>query len=96
MSEVEKNYDPYFVRSNRFLQQIADKCLRKVFVNCLNIVEMKWGKHFDGYEEVRANILRTGNDAVRDLCKTIEEDFNIESIPSKLTVHFKPTGKEGQ
>ena len=96
INDIKKDTGEYALKSNDKLKDLAEKQIRKVFVTCLNCIEMRFGKHFEGYEEIRANILRVGNDAVRDLRSKISEDFNIEAIPDKITVYFKgkDEGKE--
>lgn len=86
---IERRNDQTATRGAHLLKDLVEKKIRKVFVNSLRIIEMKWGKNFDGYEEIRAEILRNGNDAVRDARKLISERFNVEEISDVETVVFK-------
>lgn len=89
MNEIEKKDDAYSRKSSEALQELVGQSIKKVFVGCLNAIEMKFGKNFDGYDILRANVLRLGNDSIREIQDKIGEDFNVEMIPDILTIHFK-------
>jgi len=93
---IEKRDDADARKGSDLLKSVVEKKIRKVFVNSLRIIEMKWGKSFDGYEEIRAEILRNGNDAVRDVRKLIADKFNVEEISDVETVVFKNNDRKGR
>lgn len=89
MKPVEKRTDNYSVRSEQSLKLHAKKTITSVFVQALKCIELKFGKNFEGYEQLRSEILRAGNNAIRDLSDVIGLRFNVEEIPEVLTVRFK-------
>jgi len=81
MSKREKKTDVYSVRSARSLQSFIDRRIKNVFKTALKCVEIKFGKDFEGYEKIRAEILRAGNDGIRQIKEAIDEQFNVEELP---------------
>jgi hypothetical protein len=94
MLEITKRKDSYAVKSSHLLKTHIYKHIKEVFVTALKCIEIKFGKGFDGYEEMRKEILDKGNAAVRAISDTIDEDFNVEKLPDITKVYFK-VGEEG-
>jgi hypothetical protein len=93
INKIEKKIDHYSIKSASVLKQMIHHHIKRVFVSALKIIEIKFGKNFEGYEALRAEILRTGNDSIRDIEKAIDTRFNIEQIPEILIVKFKDKNK---
>lgn len=92
---IIKRVDPTAKRSSLALKEALRKRVKFVFVNALELMEIKFGKNFDGYDELRAKILRVGNDAIRTIELTVD-GYNVEKVPN-TTVVFAQTGdEEGQ
>ena len=80
----------------------VEKKIKEVFTSALEAVEIRFGSQFDGFENLRARILRVGNDAIRTLHESIENKYLIarqsESINIDVkngTVEFKGGKDEG-
>lgn len=82
------------IRACELLKQNIKKQIKGVFVNALKCVEIRFGKDFDGYESIRGEILRAGNDAIRNLENLIDTKINAEIIQDVMTVRFQE-GREG-
>lgn len=63
------------------LKDQIDKKIKGVFKTCLDRIELVFGKEFDEYEILRKQILRAGNDAIRDLQEQIDRAYRIEKLP---------------
>lgn len=93
LEDIQKKSDQRSLRSEAMLIEAVERRIKKVFVTALKCVEIKFGKDFDGYDTLRAEILREGNDAIRDLREVIKEGYNVEAIPKEvLTVQFGNRG----
>lgn len=93
LQNIDKKSDSRSLLHEARLCTAIEKRIKKVFVTALKCVEIKFGKEFPGYEELRAEILREGNDAIRDLRELINRAYNIEEVPQEvLTIKF--AGKE--
>lgn len=97
MKKVEKRRDTYAIKSAEVLKEKVRKEIKNVFKKALVCVEIKFGKDFDGYAAMRAEILRAGNDAIRNIDTVIDGRFNIESVPDVLTfiIGREKENKEG-
>lgn len=91
---IRKNEDPHYIRSSEALKNIVERKIKSTYVGALKCIEIKFGTNFEGYEQIRREILRIGNDAIRDISSTIDSSFNIEQIPEVLTIKFIDKGKE--
>jgi len=85
--------DPYLDKSREHLRFLLYNQLKSVFVGSLNAVENKLGKNFPAYSQLRAEILRIGNDKIRDMHEILSE-FNIEAISNTSEFSHKEKGKE--
>lgn len=94
MQEINKRHDKYAKKSADILKKKIRYSITSVFKTTLDMVELKFGKNFDGYEDLRAKILRTGNDAIRELEESINSKYNIEMLSNILTVVFREQEKE--
>jgi len=86
MEDVRKRRDAFSKRSAHSLKRACNKEITRVFVTALECMEIRFGRDFEGYNELRAKILRVGNDSKRRLDEIIEEGFNIEKIPHYTVV----------
>ncbi len=73
-----------------------EKSIKEVFISALEAVEIRFGSDFEGYQNIRAKILRVGNDAIRNLEELVDSKYSIErkseSIEFKInkgTVEYK-------
>lgn len=89
MSKIEKRTDKIARNSGQVLNKYIEDSIKNVFIGALSCIEIRFGKDFEGYKEIRADILRKGNDSIRKLHEVIENRFNIEQIPNIVTVNFK-------
>lgn len=83
-------------KNNKFREQSAallkaevTKEIKTVFKAALNCLEIRFGTDFEGYEATRAQILRAGNDAIRNVSRIIDDKFIIERVREVFTVRFK-------
>jgi len=83
--DIRKRIDPIARRSAASLKESLNKRVKFVFVTALECIEMRFGKAFDGYDELRAKILRVGNDAVRAIEEMVD-GCNIEKVPVMTVV----------
>lgn len=63
------------------LKDQISKKVKGVFKTCLDRIELVFGTEFDEYEILRKQILRAGNDAIRDLHEQIDRAYKIEKLP---------------
>ena len=52
--------------------------IRAVYKTALDSIELRFGREFEGFKELRARILRAGNDAVRKIEAAFEEEDGKE------------------
>lgn len=72
--------DPYLSKSKDFLRHSLYNQIKDVFVGSLNAIENKLGKSFPAYPQLRAEILRIGNDKIRDMHNLLDDHFNVEMV----------------
>ena len=84
MSSTGEVSETFLRKSSDFLKKRMEVRVKRLYVSALECIEIKFGREFDGYEEIRAKILREGNDAVRDLSKIVDE-FRVEAVPQVTT-----------
>lgn len=63
------------------LKDQISKKIKSVFKTCLDRIELVFGTEFDEYEILRKQILRAGNDSIRDLHEQIDRAYRIEKLP---------------
>lgn len=93
MNEIQKRTDRYAVQSATNLKAQVAKEVKSVFITALKCIEMKFGRDFDGFEAIRAEILRAGNDAIRRVEDVLDTRYNIEIVPTVIKVQFTPEQK---
>jgi len=71
--------DPYFLKSKEYMRHFLYNQIKDVFVGSLNAIENKLGKTFPSYPQLRAEILRVGNDKIREMHDLLDS-FNIEMV----------------
>ena len=54
---------------------------------------MRFGRNFEGFESIRSEILRIGNEAIRQSEVVIDNGYNVEIVPEVLTINFSGSGK---
>ena len=58
--------------------QNLEKAIKGVFTSCLEAIEIRFGDDFEGYKNLRARILRVGNDAIRDIQDSVDIKYTVE------------------
>lgn len=71
--------DPYLNKSKDHLRYLLYNQIKNTFVGSLSAVENKLGKDFSLYPQLRAEILRVGNNEIRKMHKILDS-FNIEAV----------------
>lgn len=85
-NKVVKRSDDEAQRSAKLLVDAAERRMKKIFVTALRCVEIRFGKEFDGYGQLRAEILRIGNDMVREFREEVEAKYNVEVVPGVIKI----------
>lgn len=93
LSEIKKAQDKHSINSKRALNEIVRRAITKVFTNNLTSIELTFGDDFEGYAILRKQILDVGNQTIREMEEALE-NFNIQSIPTVMTLRVK--GKDKQ
>lgn len=88
MNEISKRQDQYASKSAQTLKIQVAKEVKSVFVTALKCIEMKFGRDFEGFEIMRAEILRAGNDAIRHVEDVLDNRYNVELVPTITTINF--------
>ena len=86
LTDVKKVNDAFHRRSAHELKQETKAMMKKMFVTCLESIEIRFGREFQGYDELRSKVLRTGNDAIRKMEENIEGNYNVQKIPGCTVV----------
>lgn len=55
-----------------YLKVALETKIKHVFKTSLKCIEIKFGTDFDGYDRMRAEILRVGNNAIRELKEIVD------------------------
>lgn len=87
LKDVKKNNDAFHRKSSTSLKREVKHQINKVFVSALELIEIKFGRDFDGYSELRAKILRVGNDAIRHIDELIDGNYNVQKVPDLLVIN---------
>ena len=59
------------------IKRAVETKVKHVWKTALKCVEIKFGDKFEGYDQLRAEILRVGNNARRELLELINEEFDL-------------------
>ncbi len=86
LNKNRKKTDRESLKAEKDLIDFSSKQVKELFKEILSLVEIKFGKEFDGYKEVRAKILRSGNDCIRDISDKIVHDFNVEKVFDSIKI----------
>jgi len=70
--------DPYLTKSKDHLRYLLYNQIKNVFVGSLSAIENKMGRDFPLYPQLRAEILRLGNNEVRKMHQILDS-FNVEA-----------------
>jgi hypothetical protein len=89
LQEVKKKNDAFSRRSAQSFKREMARHLTRIFVQSLECVEIRFGREFDGYDEIRAKILRVGNNAKREVERIVDEQYNVEKVPHVTVVNTK-------
>ena len=81
MTDVRKVNDAFHRRSSHELKMEIEAVMKRVFVTALETVEIRFGRTFDGYDELRSKILRTGNDSIRKMQENVDSNYNVQKVP---------------
>jgi hypothetical protein len=80
-------------RSKDRLKRDIEKEITKLFDQVLDISEVAIGDAYR-YKSFRAKVLRSGNDAIREVKKLLDRNYAVEFIPSRediIEVQSPPT-----
>lgn len=69
-------------RSKDRLKRDIEKEITKLFDQVLDISEVAIGDAYR-YKSFRAKVLRSGNDAIREVKKLLDRNYAVEFIPSR-------------
>lgn len=83
--DIKKRTDPIARRSASSLKEGVNKRVKFLFVTALELIEVRFGKSFEGYDELRAKILRVGNDVLRSIEEMVDS-YNVEKVPEQIVV----------
>jgi hypothetical protein len=91
--KITKKTDNASLRAANLLKTQMAKQIKSVFITALKCIEIRFGRNFDGFESIRSEILRMGNEAIRQSEVVIDNGYNVEIVPEVLTINFSGTGK---
>ncbi len=74
------------------LKSLIERKIKSVFKTSLKCFELTVGKDHPGFEGARKEILRAGNDAIRDLKEHLDRQYEIKQKGGVALV--KVTGKD--
>jgi hypothetical protein len=94
LAQIIEKYDQYSLRSREHLRTLIYTSIKAVFVGSLRAVETRLGDDFPQYSGLRAEILRIGNDAVREMHKYLNK-FNVEMIPEVVEFLLEEGTRQG-
>jgi len=72
-------------RSKEKLKRDAEKIITSLFDSILDVAEVAIGDN-QRYKPFRSKVLRSGNDAIRDLKKVLDRDYRILFVPNNEDV----------
>jgi hypothetical protein len=91
LKNIEESTHPYDLKSKSWLRDNLYNNIKSVFVGALRAIETRLGTGFEGYNGLRSEILRLGNDCIRKMHDYLD-NVNVEFIPT--TVEFKFVNKD--
>jgi hypothetical protein len=59
---------------NDELKKYISGNIKSVYKTALDAIELRFGRDFDGFKELRKTILRSGNDAIRKIENLLDEE----------------------
>ena len=74
------------------LKSLIERKIKSVFKTSLKCFELTVGKDHPGFEGARKEILRAGNDAIRDLKEHLDRQYEVK-MKGSVTV-IKITGND--
>jgi len=83
LADIKPSEHPYDIKSNDWLRTQLVERIKKVFVGALGAIETRLGTGFESFELLRSDILRLGNDCIREMHKLLDR-VNVEVIPRTL------------
>jgi hypothetical protein len=83
LAEIEPSEHPYDIRSKDWLRAHLYEDIKKLFVGALRSVETRLGTGFEGFEGLRSEILRMGNDCIRNMHRYMDS-VNVEFVPRTI------------
>ena len=78
---------------DKSLNTLIEKKIKGVFKTSLKCLELMVGKDHPGFEGARKEILRAGNDAIRDIKEHIDRQYEVKK--KNVTV-VRVEGRDGQ
>lgn len=63
--------------------------IKHVFKTALRCIEIKFGDEFEGYEQMRSEILRVGNNAIREIRELMTDESGENLINKKTEVRIR-------
>lgn len=91
--KTSKKTDNISIKAANLLKAQVAKEIKNVFITALRCIEMRFGRNFEGFESIRSEILRAGNEAIRQSEIVIDNGYNVEIVPQVLTINFSGSGK---
>ncbi len=79
-------------RSAKNLKMEINIQIKNVFKSALRAIEIKYGPNSEGFDIIRSEILRAGNNAIRNVEVVIDNRYLVEQLPDE-TIIFKDPGK---
>ena len=87
--EIAIKTDGYSVKSKDYLRFLLYNLVKSTFVGSLRTIETRLGRTFPAFDGIRSEILRIGNDSIRELHNILDR-FNVEQVPD--VIEFRPLG----
>lgn len=82
LSSIKKKEDVYSLQSADGLLGILDKKIHGIMKASINDLQMAIGDDHEKFPKLRKLILDRGNHFLRMMRKIVEENYNVELIPS--------------
>lgn len=78
---------------NEDLRSLIERRIKAVFKTSLKCLELTVGKEHPGFEGARKEILRAGNDAIRDITEHLDRQYEIKKKEGVTVVKISGKGK---
>jgi Icc-related predicted phosphoesterase len=78
---MSENEEKALARSKEKLKKDTEKIITDFFDDILNISEVAIGDE-QRYRPFRSKVLRSGNDAIREIKKILDRDYKVLYVPS--------------